>query len=95
MSPQQKKVKETPTKSIFNESKTSIKEEESELSQKKQPKLKSEEIEKSWQKIKEWSNKRNDFITDGQIHKLAKEVDDLTLRPQINESSRKIVEKVI
>lgn len=57
-------------------------------------KLKKEEMEKTWEKIKASNNKKNNFITKGQFLKLEKEVADLTLQPKINETSRRMMENV-
>lgn len=56
--------------------------------------IKKEEVEKNWEKIKTWYADRNDYITKGQFSKLEKEIEDLTLQPKINKSSKKMMEKV-
>lgn len=51
-------------------------------------------MERTWEKIKLSHNKKNDYITKGQFDKLAQEMQSLTLHPQINKTSKKMVEKV-
>ena len=66
----------------------------SKFSDAKSKTIKKEEVEKSWEKIKTWYADRNDYITKGQFSKLEKEIEDLTLQPKINKSSKKMMEKV-
>lgn len=57
--------------------------------------IKKEEVEKTWGGIKTWYAQKNDYITKGQFEKLEKEIQDLTLHPKINKTSKKIMEKVL
>ena len=66
----------------------------SKFSDSKNRTIKKEEIERNWEKIKTWYADRNDYITKGQFYKLEKEIEDLTLQPKINKSSKKMMEKV-